>query len=170
MFSDSIEEGKYLALDLGRTNFRTILVELVKGRLVKEEVKYFEVPEALRLGPGTELFDFLAASIHQFLKEQGLLGEHLDLGFTFSFPMHQKSLRSGILVTWTKSFNSPGVTGKDVVVLLEEAIQRKGDLRVHVATVLNDTTGTLVPGTRSLFGPKLCNWFYSWNLEQCLLY
>ena len=141
-----IEEGKFLALDLGGTNFRTILVELVKGRLVKEEVKYFHVAEPLRLGPGVELFDFLADCIHSFLEEHNLLGEQLALGFTFSFPMYQKSLDCGILVAWTKSFNCPGVVGKDAVEMLNDAIGRRGDLKVRVAAVLNDTTGTLIQG------------------------
>lgn len=143
---DGTEEGEYLALDLGGTNFRTILVKLEKGKLVKEEVKYFHVPEHLRLGPGVALFDFLASCIHQFLEEHELLSTHLYLGFTFSFPMYQKSLDSGFLVSWTKSFNCDGVVGKDAVQMLNDALHRRNDLKVEVCALLNDTTGTLIQG------------------------
>lgn len=68
-------------------------------------------------------------------------------GFTFSFPMIQHSLDVGILVTWTKSFNCPDAMNKDVVRLLREALDRRGDTRVTVVAVLNDTTGTLVQGS-----------------------
>jgi hexokinase len=140
------EEGKYLALDLGGTNFRTLLVEFEGGQLVREEVKFAEVPEAVRLGPGPGLFDYLAAFIHSFLGGLGLLDEQLPLGFTFSFPMDQKSLSSGLLVAWTKTFNCPGVVGRDAVEMLNEAIRRRGDLKVEVKALLNDTTGTLIQG------------------------
>lgn len=62
-------------------------------------------------------------------------------GFTFSFPMTQKSLDVGLLVSWTKSFNCPGTVGKDAVKMLNEAIKRRGDLDITVTAILNDTTG-----------------------------
>ena len=60
--------------------------------------------------------------------------------------MIQHSLDVGILVTWTKSFNCPDVVNLDAVKLLREALDRRGDTRVKVVAVLNDTTGTLVQG------------------------
>ncbi|KAK2715280.1 hypothetical protein QYM36_010053 [Artemia franciscana] len=140
------EEGEYLALDLGGTNFRVILLQLEKGRVVSDEVQHYFVPEPLRVGPGSELFDFLAACIYDFLETRSKLDHKLPLGFTFSFPMTQQDLNVGILVSWTKSFNCPGVVGEDAVKMLNEAIQRRGDLEVEVVAVLNDTTGTLVQG------------------------
>lgn len=140
------EEGEYLALDLGGTNFRVILLQLEKGRVVSDEVQHYFVPEPLRIGPGSELFDFLAACIYDFLETRSKLDHKLPLGFTFSFPMTQQDLNVGILVSWTKSFNCPGVVGEDAVKMLNEAIQRRADLEVKVVAVLNDTTGTLVQG------------------------
>lgn len=58
--------------------------------------------------------------------------------------MHQRSLSSGILVTWTKSFKTTGVEGQDVVQLLREAIERRGDNHVEVVAILNDTTGKII--------------------------
>lgn len=65
-------------------------------------------------------------------------------GFTFSFPMIQKGLDVGILVTWTKTFNCPSVVGRDAVQMLREAINRRGDTHVEVLAVLNDTAGKFI--------------------------
>ena len=92
---DGSENGFFLALDLGGTNFRVLLFQLVSGKVVKEVIKYYSVEERLRLGPGVELFDFLAECIKDFLSSAieslSSLGDHdvLPLGFTFSFPMTQ---------------------------------------------------------------------------------
>lgn len=58
--------------------------------------------------------------------------------------MHQRSLDSGILVTWTKSFKSSGVEKEDVVKMLKDAIHRRQDNHVEIVCVLNDTTGKCV--------------------------
>ena len=47
------EEGLYLALDLGGTNFRVMLMQMEKGKIIREEVAYYTVQEATRLGPGS---------------------------------------------------------------------------------------------------------------------
>lgn len=142
------ENGRYLALDLGGTNFRVILLELVNGKVEKEQVSYYSVPEEKRLGNGKDLFDFLAQCILDFVKKFGLSNQEIPLGFTFSFPMEQKALNSGVLVAWTKSFNCSGVVGTDAVEHLNAAIHRLGDpeMKVKVVAILNDTTGTLVKG------------------------
>lgn len=137
----NIEEGDYLALDLGGTNFRVILLRIKSGIVVSEEVQYYQVPEDVRLGAGADLFDFLASCIHNFMEDRGLKGKKLPLGFTFSFPMTQRGLNVGILVSWTKSFNCAGVVGEDAVKMLNDAIHRRGDMDVDVVAVLNDTTG-----------------------------
>ena len=48
------------------------------------------------------------------------------------------------MISWTKGFSCPGVEGKDVVGLLKEAIARRGDVKIDVAAILNDTTGCLM--------------------------
>ncbi|XP_043474708.1 hexokinase-2-like [Leptopilina heterotoma] len=140
------EEGLFLALDLGGTNFRVILLELQNGLAVREDVKKYHIRADLRMGSGIPLFDYLAECVSDFVINEGLQNVELPLGFTFSFPMIQHSLDVGILVTWTKSFNCPDVVGKDAVQLLREALDRRGDTRVNVLAILNDTTGTLIQG------------------------
>ena len=125
-----------------------LLVELLAGKIVREEVRHFQVSGETRLGPGQELFSFLAGCIQTFLRDLGLLQMKLSLGFTFSFPMLQEGLRAARLVSWTKSFNCAGVEGQEVVSLLQAAIDQRG-LKVEVVAILNDTTGTLVAGSYS---------------------
>ena len=101
-------------------------MELLAGKIVREEVRHFQVSGETRLGPGQELFSFLAGCIQTFLTDLGLLQEKLSLGFTFSFPLVQESLVAARLVSWTKSFNCPGVEGEEVVGLLQAAIDSRG--------------------------------------------
>ena len=61
--------------------------------------------------------------------------------------MIQKGLDVGILVSWTKNYNCPGVEGKDVVEMLNKALTEVGVANVKVVAILNDTTGTLVAGS-----------------------
>ncbi|XP_031364624.1 hexokinase-1-like [Apis laboriosa] len=144
---DGTEKGLYLALDLGGTNFRVLLLELDHGIPKREEVKKYHISSDLRVGSGIRLFDYLAECVSDFVIAQGLQDVELPLGFTFSFPMIQHSLDIGILVTWTKTFNCPDVVNEDAVKLLREALDRRGDTKVKVVAILNDTTGTLVQGS-----------------------
>lgn len=145
---DGSEKGKFLALDLGGTNFRVILLELENGKIKNETIDYYSVEESLRLGPGVNLFKFLAECIKDFIEKRNLKSiERMPLGFTFSFPMSQAALDVGCLVNWTKSFNCPGVIGEDVVAMLNVALESVGVKNVSVVAILNDTTGTLVAGS-----------------------
>jgi hexokinase len=49
----------------------------------------------------------------------------VPLALTFSFPVDQKNIRSGILQRWTKKFEVSGVEGEDIVPQLEAALARK---------------------------------------------
>lgn len=145
---DGTESGVFLSLDLGGTNFRAILLELKDGLVIRERVQHYAISDDQRIGNGCALFDHLAACLVEFVVELGLEDVPLPLGFTFSFPMHQHSLSSASLVTWTKSFNCPDVVGADVVQLLRESLARRGHNHIDVCAILNDTTGTLVQGAR----------------------
>jgi len=76
--------------------------------------------------------------------EHNLLGRRYNLGFTFSFPMKQKSLASAELANWTKGFVCSGVVNRDVVKLLETAIAKRPEMDIAVDAILNDTTGCLL--------------------------
>jgi len=141
---DGTEKGRYLALDLGGTNFRVLMVSL-EGDEPYMQSQIFPVSQALMEGPGIDLFDYIADCIGVFLKEKHLDASHkMPLGFTFSFPVIQESLAVGKLLCWTKGFNCSGVQGRDVVACLNEAIQKRNDINVRCVALLNDTVGCLM--------------------------
>lgn len=138
------ERGDFLALDLGGTNFRVLRIKL-DGTQAEMNGKIYRISESKMKGSGVELFDHIAACLANFMEENGLKGaQKLPLGFTFSFPCAQDRLDEGRLIHWTKGFNASGVVGQDVVKLLKEACERRGDIDVDVVALLNDTVGTLL--------------------------
>ncbi|XP_023332416.1 hexokinase type 2 isoform X3 [Eurytemora carolleeae] len=139
------EHGRFLALDLGGTNFRAILIELEAGTSsINMKTAKHPVSMDLMQGPGEDLFNFMADKLREFMVDHELLGHRYKLGFTFSFPTIQHSLSSADLATWTKGFVCSGVEGNDVGALLEKSISRHADLDIEVCAILNDTTGCLL--------------------------
>merc|ERR1719308_712934 len=138
------EKGKFLSLDLGGTNFRVIFMELTKDKEFMMDSKIFAIPHSVMIGPGVELFDHIANCLANFVLDRKIQDEILPLGFTFSFPLKQEGLNKATLVKWTKGFNCAGVEGEDVVKLLQEALERRGDVKIEVCAILNDTTGCLM--------------------------
>lgn len=111
------------------------------------------------------LFDFLAECINDFIKCTPSIGDaKVPLGFSFSYPMIQKSVDSGFLVTWTKSYDLPDAINKDAVELLRRSIKEKvswftcrllslnslfyykQNVNCEVSAIINDSTGTLLKG------------------------
>jgi len=140
------ETGKYIALDLGGTNFRILELELKgKGKISPPYEKKFVLEKKYTSGEGKALFDFIAKCVKNFIFKAGVRhGETCKIGFTFSFPVKQTGIASGILVNWTKDFSARGIEGRDVVGMLSEALQRAGLGQVRVSALVNDTVGTLV--------------------------
>ncbi|KAF8784592.1 hexokinase-2-like [Argiope bruennichi] len=137
------EQGKFLALDLGGTNFRVLLITLEEEEFQMEN-EVFGIPESIMLGTGEQLFDHIAECLANFMERQNVKHLHLPLGFTFSFPCKQEGLASARLTNWTKGFKCSGVEGEDVGELLQAAVTRRGDIDVNVVAIINDTTGTLM--------------------------
>lgn len=150
------ERGRFMALDLGGTNFRVLALEL-KGRGITSSprVLKYALHKKDITSTGKKLFAFLARAVKKFLTEENITpNREIDLGFTFSFPVRQKSISGGTLVAWTKGFRARGVEGRDVVRLLESALAAEGIRNVRITALANDTVGTLV--TRS-YSDRACN-------------
>uniref|UniRef100_A0A0K0DHH6 Phosphotransferase n=1 Tax=Angiostrongylus cantonensis TaxID=6313 RepID=A0A0K0DHH6_ANGCA len=112
------EVGDFLALDLGGTNFRVLLIRL-KGSEAEIKGKIYEIPVSIQQGTGEKLFDHIAECIALFTNEQlGRTKNKLPLGFTFSFPLKQEGLTRQLIVF--------------------------KDVEIDVVAVLNDTVGTLM--------------------------
>lgn len=138
------ETGQYLAVDLGGTNLRVMLL-IATGAGVPPLIQQrtFKVPTTVMTSTADELFDFLASKVEEFCTQYNLMGKHLPLGFTFSYPMDQKSLKRATLIRWTKGFSATGVIGEDVVELFENALSEH-NVKARVTAILNDTVGTQV--------------------------
>ncbi|NWX63895.1 HXK3 protein, partial [Promerops cafer] len=140
---DGTERGDFLALDLGGTNFRVLVVHVTEeGISMASEI--YVIPVQLMQGTGEELFDHIIECIIDFQTKQNLVAQMLPLGFTFSFPCQQVGLDKALLLTWTKGFSASGCVGQDVVQLLREAAKRKRHLGMQVVALVNDTVGTMM--------------------------
>lgn len=139
------EAGRFIALDLGGTNFR-ILDAALKGSGVIEitaEEKY-RLQKKDITGTGRHLFGFIAESIKSFMLNNKIdSGEKRNLGFTFSFPIKQLGIANGILLRWNKGFSASNVIGKDVVKLMDDALNCRKIGNIKIASLINDTVGTL---------------------------
>ncbi|XP_041644414.1 hexokinase-2 isoform X2 [Cheilinus undulatus] len=151
---DGTEHGDYLALDLGGSSFRVLLVQLRSGKkhTVDMQQKIYTIPQETMQSTGEELFDHIVDCIADFLEYMGMRGASLPLGFTFSFPCHQSKLDQGILLKWTKGFKASGCEGKDVIMLLKDAVRRRREFDLNFVAVVNDTVGTMM--TCSYEDPK----------------
>ncbi|QKX57039.1 uncharacterized protein TRUGW13939_04147 [Talaromyces rugulosus] len=158
------EKGLYLAVDLGGTNFRVCSIDLHGDSTFNLTQSKVPIPRDLMVAPSyKQLFQFLAKQVEHFLElhhnehfettvrrrrmtgttDQYRREEIFDLGFTFSFPVHQTSINQGTLIRWTKGFDIPDAIGKDVCSMLQNAIDEL-HLPVRVAALVNDTVGTLM--------------------------
>lgn len=144
-FPTGSESDDILSLDLGGSNFRVLFIRLRENEEPIILNKVFIVSESIIKGTGEKLFAHIAHCLFLFMKNHNLdLQRTYPLGFTFSFPCRQHGLANAVLLRWTKGFDCSDVIGENVVELLQKAIDRRGDLKVKVEVLVNDTVGTLM--------------------------
>lgn len=137
------EKGAFIVLDMGGTHVRVMSVRLMGDRNAAiEDIVRHPIPPRLRRGNGESLFDYLAQAVRAFFSSHDIPPR--PLAFTFSYPVAQYSLSSGILIRWTKGFTVSGVEGQDVGALLVTALKRAGCADLPFMTLINDTVGTLL--------------------------
>lgn len=188
------EKGLYMAVDLGGTNFRVCSIMLHGNTTFSLTQSKTKIPKELMVAKTSkELFSFLAKQIQLFLQEhhnehyegckhRKQSGNNLEeeeifnMGFTFSFPVKQVGINSGLLMRWTKGFDIDEAIGQDICALLQTEIDAL-HLPVRVAALVNDTVGTLMarsytsPGkTGTLLGAIFgtgTNGAYVERLDRC---
>lgn len=72
-----------MALDLGGTNFRVILLELDEGKVKNEVVKMYHIGSDIRVGDenvAVKLFDYIGQCLCDFVEENDLVSVPLPLG------------------------------------------------------------------------------------------
>lgn len=142
------ENGNILVLDHRPDRFLVSVVRLNgNGTIPSVTNKYFVIPPVMKRGKGSELFDEFAKGIAWIIRENSLSNEKLPLTFIFPFQCQKKSLASAVLTTWDQNYQCEDVVGKDVAVLLEDALNRKKIKNVDVqAVILCRSVGTLLHG------------------------
>jgi hexokinase len=145
------EEGIYLVIDFGGTNFRVMAVSLNgHGIIGRVHMRSYEIGRNVISGTKDDLGDFIVDAVFDFMQK-----DHMDdtierkIGFTFSFPVEQKNIISGTLITWTKGFVTSGVVGEDVSLLVNDAFAKRGFSHITIGVMTNDTVGTLSRGRYS---------------------
>uniref|UniRef100_A0A1A9WH74 Phosphotransferase n=1 Tax=Glossina brevipalpis TaxID=37001 RepID=A0A1A9WH74_9MUSC len=138
------ECGKSLALDVNETNCRVLYINLQGGRDFRTYTQDYPISPQILVGPGRDLFDFFVECIVDFIQNHKLEDDELTLGFNFRFPLKQTSINKAKLITWTKDITCAGVVGRNVVALLQAAIDRRGGIRISNIVIANDTTSTLI--------------------------
>ena len=113
-------------------------------------------PELMVTHEAVDLFAFIADQIEILLRSHrpdclsGLENIGVfSLGLTFSFPVYQHAINSGILLRWTKGFDIPSVIGQDVCELLQHQLDLR-KLPVKVTALVNDAAGTIMSRAYSL--------------------
>ncbi|MCP9265579.1 Phosphotransferase [Dirofilaria immitis] len=152
---DGSEVGKYIAIDMSGRNLRIMLLTL-KGRNEEpEQINHnYVFPVSVMTGTGDQLFTFIVNCLMKFLNEVNLLNASLPVGFVFSYPCELLSIRSARLLWWTKGFDIKDCLRKDVVKLLEEALElNMVSNKCKIEVVMNDTVGQLA-ATAYMYGQE----------------
>ncbi|KAF2473257.1 hexokinase-1 [Lindgomyces ingoldianus] len=149
-----LEQGTYLALDVGGSTFRVAVVELSgkqqpgskSMRIVT--MKSYKIDNSVRSLRGHAFFDWMAEKIEsavmdpQVKKINGT--KSFPMGLAWSFPVEQTSIRSGNLLDMGKGFRATeGLMGQDLSELIM-APCRKRNLPVHMDSIINDSSATLL--------------------------
>lgn len=140
---DGTESGDFLSLDLGSTNFRVCHLNMSSGsKQERFDVKYYDIPEQFKKGKAEPLFNHIALCIKDFIENVLRYDkkESLPLGFTFSFPMINKSINCGLLTTWTKNYDIQECVNKNPVEFLQNALDFY-KVKCKVEVLINDSTG-----------------------------
>ncbi|VDN01254.1 unnamed protein product [Thelazia callipaeda] len=151
---DGNEKGQYIAIDLNGKNLRIMLLMLKGCDHEPEHINHnYIIPSSVMVGTGDQLFTFTVNCLMKFLKEVNLLDASLPVGFVFCYPCELLSIRSARLLWWTKGFDIKDCLRKDVVKLLEEALELNMLTNVKIKAVMNDTVGQLAAATYK-YGPE----------------
>ncbi|KAF1947920.1 actin-like ATPase domain-containing protein [Clathrospora elynae] len=148
-----LEKGTYLALDVGGSTFRIALVEL-NGRQPGAKnmrivaMKSYKIDEKVRQRSGTDFFDWMAEKIEQALADPQMQNstntQSFPMGLAWSFPVEQTSIHSARLLDMGKGFRATeGLLGQDLTELIM-APCRKRNLPVHMDSIINDSSATLL--------------------------
>ncbi|KAI9370481.1 hypothetical protein BJX61DRAFT_87982 [Aspergillus egyptiacus] len=143
------EEGTFLALDVGGSTMRVALIQLRgQGKMEILHVSSSVIDAQVKLLAGTLFFDWMAERIDSMLSEvgenYGREGVPLSMGLSWSFPIEQTSISSGLVIHMGKGFLcSMGTVGQELGALIVQSCQKR-NLNVKVDAIVNDSSATLL--------------------------
>lgn len=144
-----LEEGTFLALDVGGSTMRVALIELRgKGKMEVLRVSSSPIDNEVKLLEGTSFFDWMGGKIEEMLRDVGTsYGREdvpLSMGLSWSFPIEQTSISSGNVIHMGKGFLcSMGTVGQELGALIVQSCQKR-NLNVRVDAIVNDSSATLL--------------------------
>ncbi|ORY14814.1 hypothetical protein BCR34DRAFT_478878 [Clohesyomyces aquaticus] len=148
-----LEQGTYLALDVGGSTFRVAVVELTGKQPGSKSMrivtmKSYTIDNSVRILRGHAFFDWMAEKIECAISDPQVKmingATSLPMGLAWSFPVEQTSIRSGNLLDMGKGFRATeGLLGEDLSELIM-APCRKRNLPVHMDSIVNDSSATLL--------------------------
>ncbi|KAL4919369.1 hypothetical protein BDW62DRAFT_44647 [Aspergillus aurantiobrunneus] len=144
-----LEKGTFLALDVGGSTMRVALIELRgKGNMEVLRVSSSPIDNEVKLLEGTSFFDWMAGKIETMLREVGTnYGREdvpLSMGLSWSFPIEQTSISSGLVIHMGKGFLcSMGTVGQELGALIVQSCQKRS-LNVRVDAIVNDSSAALL--------------------------
>jgi hexokinase len=152
------ETGTFLALDVGGSTFRVALIELSgrQGGMKIRSSTSSVIDEPVKALEGTAFFDWMAQKIDGMLAgvnaQYGRETTPLAMGLSWSFPVNQTSISSGLIINMGKGFRCSNTTqGQELGELIIQACRRR-NLNVTVNAIVNDGSATLL--TRAYVDPR----------------
>ncbi|KAI0980404.1 hypothetical protein GJ496_002331 [Pomphorhynchus laevis] len=142
----SFLNGKYLALDLGGTNFRIAEVNFRDDGNIEEQSKVYVIPDRIIMDEGTELFAYVATCLGGFMRIRNLAyrKSKLPVAFCFSFPCRYADIRNATLIHWVKGFKCKNTCGKNVGEMLQNAMDSNPETKAELKAVVNDTVSCMM--------------------------
>jgi len=154
------ETGYALAIDMGGTNLRVMFVKL-QGKAGKPQVILASKRELAKSEMNKDaevLFSIVADEVNKLLialDSQNIekTENHLDIGFTFSYPVQMINKNTGTIVNLAKELTASGLIGENPFHLLFkelEHIKHQSQLfpvsTLRPGALLNDTVTELIYG------------------------
>ncbi|CAO3629991.1 unnamed protein product [Cunninghamella echinulata] len=154
------ETGEYLGLELSGSLVHIYLVKFNgRGHVSIVKQQKHNLTDDLKTNSLPYLLEYLANTVDEFLTFSGRNDNSnsnnteqgpLALGLALSFPLVQTAINKASVANWTKTFHVSDYEKKNVVELLQTALNRKS-LPVKVVAVVNGASASLLAnGYRSL--------------------
>ncbi|KAJ6530682.1 hypothetical protein B0H19DRAFT_1191782 [Mycena capillaripes] len=147
------EKGTYYGLEFRGKHVYVYMACLHGAGSFDLKRKKYDRPKDTEVGEASNLFNWLAECVYNFLVEYELdkheTGDDLPLGFTFPCPVLLHSLNAGTHLKWTKGYSADNSVGEDVVGLLQTALENRqkttsSTVSVKCVALVNDAVGALM--------------------------